>query len=689
MTMKFTGMAAFALFLVTSIITYAAPGDLDVTFGNSGIVDSTIGGFSVGPETLLTQPDGKIVVCGMIYDDGDNYDSSFLARYQTTGEPDASFGKNGKAFPISAGVYTGFDAAVQADGKIVAVGFSFFQGVGFTVYRVNPNGTPDDSFGTQGLVVTHVGTETLNGEFARGVAIQADGKIVVVGNTYIGETSAFGVVRYNTDGSLDTSFNGTGKVITSLGVGGSSAESILIQPDGKLLILGNARDGDKGAFGLARYNVDGTLDPSFGAGGTVIHAVVPTGDSTLRDAALQPDGKIVAAGYTGSLPNAGSAIVRYDPDGSIDASFAQKGIFTTETDFKVGNSVALQSDGKVLAFGYVGFGNGPAVTRLNPNGTVDVRFGVNGRVNTPNFGRIISAGAVQSNGRILTVGGGYATSTIGILRYVGVPPAQFDFDGDLRADLSVFRPSERVWYLDRSTEGFSAIQFGLSTDKISPADYDGDGKADISVYRDGTWYWLESSTNSFKTVRFGQAGDIPVPADYTGDGRDEIAIYRDGFWSALDLSNYQFNTTHFGLSGDKPVPADYDGDGRVDQAVYRNGEWHLNRSTLGYTAVRFGLATDRPVQADYDGDGQTDVAVFRSSDRNWYVRRSSDDAVSAVNWGLVTDIPVPGDYDGDGKTDVAVYRDGIWYILQSSNGGVNAQYFGLGSDVPVAARNIQ
>ena len=254
----------------------------------------------------------------------------------------------------------------------------------------------------------------------------------------------------------------------------------------------------------------------------------------------------------------------------------------------------------------------------------------------------------------------------------------FDFDKDGKSDISVFRPSDRVWYLNQSTNGFSATQFGLSTDKITPADYDGDGKTDISVYRDGVWYRINSSNGTVGIVQFGIASDIPVPADYSGDGRAELAIYRNGVWWSFDLNNSQTQVVNFGLSTDKPVVADYDGDGKADQAVYRGGEWHLNRSSLGYTVVNFGLSNDKPVIGDYDGDGKTDQAVYRNG--TWYLLQSSN-GFTAFQWGIASDIPAPADYDGDGKADAAVYRDGTWYLRQSTN-GISVQQFGLANDKP-------
>jgi Tol biopolymer transport system component len=261
----------------------------------------------------------------------------------------------------------------------------------------------------------------------------------------------------------------------------------------------------------------------------------------------------------------------------------------------------------------------------------------------------------------------------------------FDFDDDGRSDISVFRPSDSVWYLNRSAQGFTAVQFGTPTDQIVPGDYDGDGEADIAVYSEGTWRIIQSTTDTARTEIFGTASDIPVPADYTGDGRDELGVYRNGQWWVLDLSNNQHSLINFGLAGDKPVPADYDGDDIVDQAVYRNGEWHLNRSSLGYTVAYFGLPNDKPVVGDYDGDDKADLAIYR--DGTWYLQQSTA-GFSTFEWGLSTDTPAPADYDGDGKTDATVYRDGLWYLLQST-GGISIQHFGLTGDQPLAASFIR
>ena len=258
---------------------------------------------------------------------------------------------------------------------------------------------------------------------------------------------------------------------------------------------------------------------------------------------------------------------------------------------------------------------------------------------------------------------------------------QFDFDGDGKSDVSVFRPNNGAWYLQQSAAGFAGLQFGLSTDKLVPADYDGDGKTDVAVYRSGIWY-LQRSRDGFTGIAFGDSNDIPVPADYDGDGKADVAVFRpsNGAWY-LQRSSLGFTGVQFGISTDKPVPADYDGDGKADIAVNRNGIWYVQRSQLGFTGLQFGDSNDKLVPADYDGDGKTDVAVFRPSNGTWYLLQSQARFVG-IAFGVETDLPTAADYDGDGKADLAVFRNGVWY-LNRTTAGFTGVAFGAATDKPI------
>lgn len=266
----------------------------------------------------------------------------------------------------------------------------------------------------------------------------------------------------------------------------------------------------------------------------------------------------------------------------------------------------------------------------------------------------------------------------------------FDFDGDAKADVSVYRSSEGNWYISNSGSAgaLSVVRFGLAGDKIVPADYDGDGKTDIAVYRpeNGIWFILKSS-GGVQYTQFGTAEDVPQPADYNGDGKTEIAVFRPstGVWFIFNDQNSQYTAVQFGSAEDKPVAADYNGDGKSEIAVYRpsQGLWFIyNSATAQYATTRFGVPTDKPVAADYDGDGKTDIAVYRPNEGNWYILGTKS-GYTVTRFGLSSDLPIPADYDGDGKTDIAVYRpsEGNWYQLKSRD-GFSTVKFGLDIDKP-------
>src|SRR5438874_3729611 len=299
---------AVALFatLMASATSSAAPGSLDTTFGTGGKVTTSFSG-SADMNALVVQPDGKLVAAGWVFN-GVRWDVA-LARYNTDGSLDTTFGTGGKIVTAIRTDGTGASALVlQPDGKLVAAGTTTSDGstYDFTVVRYNTNGSLDTTFGTGGEVTTPIGTGD-NGVSA--LVRQSDGKLVAAGYASVSGTYDLALVRYNTDGSLDSTFGTGGKVTTPVGSAGDYVNALVFQSDGKLVAAGNTEASTRD-FVVVRYNATGTLDTTFGTGGKVTTAV-GTGDDVAFALALQPDGNLVAGGYAANAGTDAFALVRY------------------------------------------------------------------------------------------------------------------------------------------------------------------------------------------------------------------------------------------------------------------------------------------------------------------------------------------------------------------------------------------
>jgi hypothetical protein len=287
-----------------------------------------------------------------------------------------------------------------------------------------------------------------------------------------------------------------------------------------------------------------------------------------------------------------------------------------------------------------------------------------------------------------------------------------NFDAtDLKADLSVFRPSDGTWYSRLSSNGQNSIvNFGTNGDLPVPADYDGDGVTDYAVVRNTPqgkyWYFLQSSDNSFQVISYGLPEDKVLTGDYDGDGRADLVAVRPtaqnlAWYIRSSSSPNQISTRIFGLSTDQPVIGNFvtgldtvAGLYATDLAVVRadaNGKktWHVQDIYgFNYKQIQFGLASDINVPADYDRDGYTDIAVWRPSTGTWYMFDESANKVTIKQWGMNGDIPVPAQFDNSGSPELAVFRPstGVWWIYSNAGAGsTSAIKWGLSGDMPVSA----
>ena len=672
------------------IVRFKTSGALDQSFnpGTPGRVIIPQGETNTAT-AISVQPDGKIIAAGT--GSSTTYTDFTVSKTNADGTPDLTFGNTGNVVTSVSDSIDGASAvAVQTDGKIVAAGYAGIPGsIGVALVRYNRNGSLDTTFDMDGKLILPISGIS---EAAYDVVIQTDGKIVIAGfKENSSSTQNFFLARFNPNGSLDTTFGTNGTVTTVVGSGGDFAKSLVLQTDGKLIAVGTARTGTNGDFAAVRYNADGSLDSTFGTNGKAIISI-DNGNDDANDAAIQSDGKIVLAGTTLKTNEANFALVRLNANGSLDTSFGDAGkSVATRFGYTAAEALTIQPGGKIIVAGskFTGSQSDIAVVRYTSTGFPDPTFGSGGLVLTDIDNRrdVANDVALQGSDKIIVGGGTYtstgnpATSNLVLIRYQANDRTGFDFDGDGKGDISVFRPTGGFWYLLNSSTGFTGFQFGDVNDKVVPADYDGDGKTDVAVFRGGTWY-IQRSQLGFYGVAFGNPDDIPVPADYDGDGKADVAVFRpsNGSWYLL-RSQLGFTGTSFGQNGDRPVPADYDGDGKTDIAVNRNGTWYIQQSLLGFTGITFGDGADKCVPADYDGDGKADIAVFRPSNGVWYIQRSQL-GFTGIAFGFGTDLPVPADYDGDGKADISVFRNGTWY-LQKSSAGFSGVAFGASTDLAV------
>lgn len=396
----------FALFTFGFLFSFgqAQPGFLDNTFGTGGVVATGLqGGAFDYAYSAISQPDGKIIIAGTS-DSGTNSDFALL-RLNMDGTLDNSFGLNGKVitpFGNSDDITSNNCIALQSDGKIIIVGSTLTGATyDFATVRYLPNGSLDTSFGGTGKVQTSIGSSD---DYARAVAIQSDGKIVVAGGT-IAANFDVALVRYNSNGSLDNSF-GLGGIDTSASMNGlQSANSVNIQSDGKILIAGTTAN-THNDFLTMRFNTDGTLDNTFGVGG-IVTTPFSAFDNGSYASKIQTDGKIISLGYNSTNGiSTDFALMRFNSDGTLDNFFGSAGKISINHGIAdVGTGLALQADGKIVFTGTCNSGTDSFhVFRCKMDGSLDSTFGTNGHTVTFIANSVSATVCIQPNEKIVVAG---------------------------------------------------------------------------------------------------------------------------------------------------------------------------------------------------------------------------------------------------------------------------------------------
>ncbi len=471
----------------------ASPGDLDTTFSGDGTLIVPVGiGDAAGSRSAL-QSDGKLIVAGQATTGSKT--SAALVRYNTDGTLDSSFGDAGKVLTdfSSLGSSSSSDIALQSDGKIVVSGSSSNSNSSiqlFHVARYNASGSLDNSFDVDGIATTDTFSPQSS---AHSLALQPDGKIVASGNGFL---NGLAVVRYNTNGTLDITFDGDG-IATRSDAANVTVRRTLAQSDGKILLVG----GISGfvplrSIYLARFNADGSIDNTFDGDGKLETAI--GNFATANGARIQSDGKIVIAG-TGTVASQDYAIVRYNADGSSPVIFTTP--IGTATD--VAEDLQIDAAGKITAGGSSEFNgaNDFSAIRLNANLTLDTSFTGSGKVRTDFETQADSAGSlnIQSNGSILLAGSSRATSfspnRLAALRYdsLGELDTTYDIDGKVTTILgngqsfghaTAVQGDGKILIAGTSgpeSGGGTATIFRRNPDSTADQSFGTDGRVDINL----------------------------------------------------------------------------------------------------------------------------------------------------------------------------------------------------------------
>jgi uncharacterized delta-60 repeat protein len=670
------------------VIRVNSNGTVDTGFNSAGVGVAT--NFEVAG--LAIQTDGKILIGGN-FPRYNTISRNRIARLNIDGTLDTTF--NPPLFESSVE-----SIAVQTDGKIIAVGTFDVFSIGdetIPIIKLNINGSLDS---TPLIITDNIGYHAV---------LQPDNKILLTGffNDFPLGTSS-GILRLNSNGSIDSAFNTS---LTGFGV----INSIVQQSDGKTIVGGRFRKVNGGfSNNIARFNADGTFDNTFVINRGPLFNKFSNSDF-VNSLAIQPDGKILVGGFFASFDHSPQkALVRLNPNGSIDSAFGLSG--DIDTDFNNIEDIVVLPDGNIIITGimYDSLVQPKMILRLNSDGSIDSAFNLGGLSANSSVLRVIR----QPDGKYIICG--FFTTYNGITR---PRIARLNVDGTLDTTFNPGTGANAVIY-DIALQpdgkiiigGNFTLYNGTSVNRIARLNSDGtlDSSFNVGTGANNTVNSLALQSNgkiifggSFGSIN-GVTRNLLARLNTNGTLDTELVSGFDffGFVNAMLLrsdgklivgGNFQqyngsvrksiLRLTQTAVTTPKYV--DFDGDGKTDISVFRPsvGEWYFQRSSnSAVNGAQFGSSTDKPIPADYTGDGKTDIAFFRPSSGEWFILRSEDFSFYAFPFGLATDIPSPGDFDGDGKADQAVFRpsNGVWYVNKST-GGVTIQPFGVNGDRTVVA----
>ena len=594
------------------LVRYNPDGTVDTGFGDAGRVTTDVGGVDI-PSEVLVQPGGRIVVAGNSFQDLSS--PAVLVRYLSDGSLDTSFGLDGLVVGFSGGFQHISEAVLQPDGRVVTLGGS---SDGLALSRHLTDGTPDTDFGGDGIVTI----ERVEASLSQALVRQADGNLVVAGFRF-GDDRDFALARLHADGTLDNDFGESGVATTDFG-GSDEAVDLALQPDGKVLAAGNT-DED---FALARYAPDGSLDPGFGIAGRVTTNIGGMDDRAFA-LLIQPDGKVVSAGYTDAANGPDFGLARYQPDGTLDPGFGSNGIVTAG--FNPGSdgavvefvrALAVQPDGKLVAVGPSSL-IGWAIARFEPDGTRDSTFGAGGFV-FPSLGGEPSAVIVLPSGK-LAVAGSSADGDFVLARLLenGTFDASFgeggpggtgavvtDLGGDDRASALVLQPDGKLVVAGSSDGDFAVVRY----------------------LADGS---LDATFGAAGTVVSDLGGDDRAAAlVLQPDGKLVVAGSTDGDYA---LVRYDADGTPDTTFGDDGIVTTDLGSDDTARAMVRqpDGKLVLAGSTAGdFALVRY--QPDGSVDASF-GDGGIITTDFGSDDEAHALAIQPDGKLVAAGEALVGD----------------------------------------------------